>query len=454
MNNQFKVTFAGAADSVTGSRHLVDVDGKRILLDCGLFQGFKALRLRNWAPFAVLPRTIDAVVLSHAHLDHSGYLPVLTRDGFEGPIYCTRATRDLAEMMLLDSAHLLVEEAEHANRYGYSKHKPAKPLYTVADVQHCMHQFVCIHWDTPQYVGNTQVILSPAGHLLGAAIVTLLNSERRLVFTGDLGRENDLLMAPPVPAQLADVLLMESTYGNRLHPKASVNAALATIIKTTAARGGMVLMPSFAVGRAQAILLCLSRLKKQGAIPNVPVFLDSPMAYRATLIHKKHAELLRISAQEMDDICNTAKFVATPDESKQVSALEYPSIIIAGSGMATGGRILHHLKAYAPDAKNAIVFPGFQVPGTRGAKLLAGDRQTKIHGHYVTVNAKIHQLEGLSGHADADGLMQWLRHFEAAPRQTYIVHGERDAADTLRLRITDELHWPVSTVEYLQSVLT
>ena len=252
VSHTFKITFAGAADSVTGSRHVVDVDGNRFLLDCGLFQGFKALRLRNWAVFAVQPRSIDAVVLSHAHLDHSGYLPVLVRDGFTGPIYCTRATRDLAEMMLLDSAHLQEEEAEHANRYGYSKHKPAQPLYTVADVQHCMHQFVCIAWNAPENVGTTQVILSPAGHLLGAATVTLLNHHRRLVFTGDLGRDNDLLMAPPVPVPLANVLLMESTYGNRLHPSEPVDDALAAIIKTTAARGGMVLMPSFAVGRAQA----------------------------------------------------------------------------------------------------------------------------------------------------------------------------------------------------------
>lgn len=453
MTHQFHITFAGAADSVTGSRHVVDVDGKRILLDCGLFQGFKALRLRNWTGFVVPPRSIDAVVLSHAHLDHSGYLPVLARDGFKGPIYCTRGTRDLAEMMLLDSAHLLEEEAEHANRYGYSKHKPAQPLYTVADVHHCMHQFVCVQWNEPEHVGSTQVILQPAGHLLGAATVTLLNHGRRLVFTGDLGRDDDLLMDAPAPVQLADVLLMESTYGNRLHSKEPVDSALADIIKTTAARGGMVLMPSFAVGRAQALLLSIGRLKKQGAIPNIPVFLDSPMASRATVIYKKHADELRISAQEMDDMCNDTKFVATPDESRRVAALDYPSIIIAGSGMATGGRILHHLKAYASDARNSIVFPGFQVPGTRGAKILAGDRQTKIHGQYVTVSAQVHQLEGLSGHADADGLMHWLRQLRKAPAQTYIVHGERDAADTLRLRIADELHWPVATVEHLQSVL-
>ena len=427
MHTPFHVTFAGAADSVTGSRHVVDVDGKRILLDCGLFQGFKALRLRNWAGFVVPPRSIDAVVLSHAHLDHSGYLPVLSRDGFKGPIYCTRGTRDLAEMMLLDSAHLQEEEALHANRHGYSKHKPAQPLYTVADVHHCMHQFVCIGWNEPESVGSTQVILSPAGHLLGAATVTLLNHQRRLVFTGDLGRNDDLLMEPPAPVHMADILLMESTYGNRLHSKVPVDTALATIIKTTAARGGMVLMPSFAVGRAQALLLCINRLKKQGAIPDLPVFLDSPMASRATLIYKKHVDQLRIGADEMNDIFNDTKFVATPDESRKVSSLDYSSIIIAGSGMATGGRILHHLKSYASDAKNSIVFPGFQVPGTRGAKILAGDRQTKIHGQYVTVNAQVHQLEGLSG--------------------------ERDAADTLRLRIADELHWPVATVEHLQSVV-
>lgn len=453
MRDAMKITFAGAADTVTGSRHFVETGDQRILLDCGLFQGFKALRLRNWAPFPVSPREIDAVVLSHAHLDHSGYLPVLVRNGFRSQIICTKPTRDLAEIMLLDSAHLLEEEARYANLHDYSKHKPALPLYTVADVRRCMKQFAPLDWGHRHGVGPVNVELSRAGHLLGAAVVTLTHRKRRLVFSGDLGRRDDLLVAPPAAIRSADVLLVESTYGNRVHSHESVPDVLAGIIRDTAARGGTVLMPSFAVGRAQALLLCLVRLKKAGAIPDLPVFLDSPMATKATLVHRKHAAELRISQAEMQAICKSAKFVGKPEESHKISTLNYPSIIIAGSGMATGGRILHHLKSYAPDSRNHIVFPGFQVPGTRGAKLLAGDRETKIHGQYVEVNAQVSQIEGFSGHADADELMRWLSQFRNPPKQTFVVHGERDAADALRLRMHDQLGWAVNTVEHLQSVL-
>ena len=450
MSPSFQITFAGAADTVTGSRHLVVAGGKRLLLDCGIFQGFKTLRLRNWSPFPVPPRGLDAVVLSHAHLDHAGYLPALVRDGFRGPIICSKATRDLAEVMLLDSAHLLQEEAAFANRHDYSKHRPALPLYTVDDVRHCLKQFEPVAFQKENILGAVRITLTPAGHLLGAASVSLEANGHRLVFSGDLGREHDVLMPPPQHIATADVLLVESTYGNRRHPVDDAQQKLGLIVRETVARGGTVLLPSFAVGRSQALMLLLHRLKQRGDIPDVPVFLDSPMAARATTIYRKHGALLRLNSEEREAMCNAATFVGSPTASRKVSGLNYPSVIIAGSGMATGGRILHHLKTYAPDPRSHIVFPGFQVPGTRGAKLLAGDLATKIHGSYIPVNARVSHIEGLSGHADADEVLGWLRGFKHAPKQTFVVHGEREAADALRLRISDELGWNVATVEHMQ----
>ena len=452
MTSGFGITFCGAADTVTGSRHLVEVDGQRLLLDCGLFQGFKTLRLRNWAQFPVPPESIDAVVLSHAHLDHCGYLPVLIRQGFKGPVFCSPATKDLAELVLLDSARLLEEEAEHANRNGYSKHQPALALYTVEDVHQCMKHFKPIAWDTPHRLGATEITLARAGHLLGAAIISLTNKGRKLVFSGDLGREDDILMVPPDSVTSADILLIESTYGNRAHPPENVEEELATVIRETAARGGTTLIPTFALGRAQVLLLILSRLLKQEAIPRLPVFLDSPMAEKATEIHRRHGDQLRVSEAEIEALYATARFVSSPEESRQLSSQRIPCVILAGSGMATGGRILHHLKSYGPDPRNAIVFPGFQVPGTRGARLLAGEKSVKIHGVEVPIRAKVSYFEGFSGHADAGEILSWLRKMPLAPKMTYVVHGERDAADTMRLAISRELAWPVTTVEHLQSV--
>ncbi len=453
MQNAMKITFAGAADTVTGSRHLVEIGSQRILLDCGLFQGFKTLRERNWLAFPVPASEIDAVMLSHAHLDHSGYLPVLCREGYRGPIYCTAPTRDLAEIMLLDSAHLLQEEANFANRHGYSKHSPARALYDVNDVRRCLKRFQVVEWGKPIRIGRVDASFARAGHLLGAAIVSLTFQKRTLVFSGDLGRRQDALMPPPAVVTGADVLILESTYGNRRHPAEDVAEVLAQTIRETSARGGMVLLPSFAVGRAQALMLYIGRLMREGRIPKLPVFLDSPMASRATQVFKKHPQELRISSEDMRVLLSCTKNIATPDESKAIGQLKYPAIIIAGSGMATGGRILHHLKTYAANPRNHIVFPGFQVPGTRGAKLLAGDRTTKIHGNYVDVNAQVTQIEAVSGHADVDEIMHWLAKFRKPPRQTFVVHGEREASDALRMRIRDELRWPADAVEHMQHVL-
>ncbi len=448
-----KLTFAGAADTVTGSRHLLDDGGHRLLLDCGLFQGYKSLRLRNRAPFPVPPASIDAVLLSHAHLDHSGYLPALVRDGMRGPIHASAATCALAAVMLRDSARLQEEEAEYANRHRFSKHSPALPLYTVADAERAIAQLRPVPFGQPVALGgNCVATLVPAGHLLGAAVIRLSRGDRSLVYSGDLGRQNDLLMTPPQAPDATDTLLLESTYGNRRHDPVDPLARLGELIRATAARGGIVLMPSFAVGRAQALLLAIHRLRQRGEIPDLPVFLDSPMAVEATGVYRRYRAGLRISAADMRGLTQVARMVTTPAQSRALNDLRHPAVIIASSGMATGGRVLHHMKLLAPDARNLIVFAGYQAGGTRGAHLVEGAREVKIHGQWVPVNAKVESLPGMSAHADRDELLAWLRAMPAPPRQVYLVHGDPDASDALRASIGRELGWPVRVPEHLETV--
>lgn len=448
-----QISFLGAADAVTGSRHLVETGGERILLDCGLFQGYKTLRERNWQAFPVPPSTLAAVVLSHAHLDHSGYLPALVKNGFKGRIYASPATRDLCEVMLLDSAHLQEEDARRANRVGSSRHAPALPLYTVADAKKALAHIVPLAPGRETRIGGVEVSLTPVGHLLGACAVTLRTGGTTLVFSGDIGRTSDLLMPPPQRLARADVLLVESTYGDRVHPPEDVQSRLGGIVRATVRRGGSVLLPSFAVGRAQTLLWVLQRLKDAGEIPaELPIYLDSPMATQATTLYQRHAKLLRVKPREAARLCDGVTLVGKAAESEKLTRARWPSVIISASGMATGGRVLHHLKAMAPQPRHHIVFPGFQVAGTRGAKLVEGARDVKIFGEYVAVKAEVSHLEGFSGHADADELMQWLRGFEAAPAQTFVVHGEPHAADTLRTRVQDELGWTVRVPGHLETV--
>jgi metallo-beta-lactamase family protein len=437
-----KISFLGAADTVTGSRHLVEAGGARVLLDCGLFQGFKALRERNWAPLPVLAASIDAVVLSHAHLDHSGWLPVLVRQGFQGPVYATQATRDLAEVLLLDSAHLQEEDARRANRGGWSRHAPALPLYTTAEARRAIARMVVLPAGRSLRLRDLSLELTPVGHLLGASAVTLRAGGRTLVFSGDVGRSDDLLMPPPQAIAQADLLLVESTYGDRLHPTQDTSARLAQIVRETAARGGAVLLPSFAVGRAQALLLVLQRLRAAGEISaELPIFVDSPMALQATALYQRHRKLLRIGAREATGLTDGVTLVGTVQQSMRLVRSRWPRVVISASGMATGGRVLHHLKALAPDARNHIVFPGFQVGGSRGARLVAGEREVKIHGEFVPVRATVSHLEGFSGHADAHGLLEWLGGLRQPPQRAFVVHGEPQAADALRRRLQDELRW-------------
>ena len=445
--------FLGGAGTVTGSKYLVRAGRRRILVDCGLFQGFKQLRLRNWARLPVNPASIDAVVLTHAHIDHSGYLPKLVADGFRGPIFATAATRDLCGILLPDAAHLQEKDAEFANRHGFSKHRPALPLYTRADADAALDLFVPVPLETDQRIGGPIAVrFHAAGHILGAAIVAMTCGDRRVVFSGDLGRYGSPIMVDPTPVRRADHLLVESTYGDRRHDGSDPEEALASAIDRAAARGGTVIIPSFAVGRAQTLLYHLRRLKDAGRIPDLPVFLDSPMSVDASELFCRHHGEHRLSAAEARAACSVARYVQDVEASKALDRNPVPKVIVSASGMATGGRVLHHLKHYAPDPRNLILFAGFQAGGTRGAAMTAGADAVKIHGEYVPVRAEVSNLQMFSAHADADEIMGWLRHVERPPRGTYVVHGEPAAADALRHRIEEELGWPCRVPEHLETV--
>ena len=448
-----KLTFLGATGTVTGSRYLVDAGPDRVLLDCGLFQGLKHLRLRNREPFAVSPSSIGAVVLTHAHLDHTGYLPVLVRDGFRGPVYCTPPTADLVRILLLDSAKIQEEEAAYANRHGFSRHAPALPLYTTDDAEAALERLVPVAMDTLVEAGEeTSFAYHRAGHLLGAASVSLRHRETRVVFSGDLGRANDPLLPAPARPWAADHLIMESTYGGKQHPASDPLAELQAVILRTTARGGAVVIPSFAVGRAQHVLYLLHRLLEEGRISHLPIFLDSPMAARATKIFEAHLDSLRLTAPELRAMTTVGKCVETVADSKEIDRMPYPRIILSASGMATGGRVLHHLKALAGDPRNTILFTGFQAAGTRGAALLGGARWLKIHGRYVEVRAEVALLDSLSAHADEGEILDWVSGLSAPPRTTFLTHGEPGAIDALRHRIEETLRWKVRVPDYREAV--
>lgn len=448
-----ELTFLGATNTVTGSKYLVRAGGRTVLVDCGLFQGFKQLRLRNRRPLPVAPREVDAVVLTHAHVDHSGYLPVLARDGFAGPVHATSGTRDLCRLLLPDSGHLQEEDARFANRRGSSKHDPAKPLYTEADAVAVLPRFRAASFgERVDLGGGLSATFLQAGHIVGAAIVVVDDGRTRLVFSGDLGRPHDPLLVAPETVREADYLVVESTYGDRAHGDADPEAELAEVVTRTAARGGVVLVPSFAVGRTQTLLHFLRRLKAKGAISDVPVFVDSPMATSATGVFRAHADELRLSREECAAVCEVATYVSTPEASRRLDAARGPMVLISASGMATGGRVLHHLARFAPDPRAAILFAGFQAGGTRGASLVAGADAVKIYGEYVPVNAEVVALENLSAHADYDEILSWLGGFERPPRETFVTHGEPAAADAMRRRISDRLGWRASAPDYLDRV--
>jgi metallo-beta-lactamase family protein len=448
-----KLSFLGGSGTVTGSKYLLELGDRRILVDCGLFQGFKQLRLRNWKPFPVDPGTIDAVLLTHAHIDHTGYLPLLVRNGFSGPVLCTQATRDLCEILLADSGYLQEKEADYANRAGFSKHKPALPLYTQEDAELAMRSFQPVPFDHKRDIApDISGRFLPAGHILGAAIIELRVEDLTIVFSGDLGRPDSPTMVEPTPVGHADYLLVESTYGDRVHADEDPELALAEVIARTAARGGTLIIPAFAVGRTQILLYHLQRLKAAKRIPDIPVYLDSPMAMDATDIYRSHPGEHRLGAQQLRTAFRVARYVRSVEDSKALDQDPFPKIIISASGMATGGRVLHHLKHYAPGARNTVLFSGYQAGGTRGAAMLAGAATIKIHGGHIPVHAEVADLQMLSAHADSNEVMSWLGHFEAAPRMTFVVHGEPAPADALRHRIKEELDWPCSVPEHREEV--
>jgi len=437
-----------AAGTVTGSKHLLESGGRRILVDCGLFQGVKNVRELNWAPLAVEPSTLDAVVVTHAHLDHSGYLPRLVREGFTGPILSTPATAAVAEIILRDSAYLQERDAAFLNKHKASKHHPALPLYDSDDARRAMELFTTHPfgrefslWDSGRQVAGPVVTFRRAGHILGAATVEVRWQGRRVVFTGDLGRYDDPIMLDPDPVTAADYLVMESTYGNRVHEKTDPVEVLATVIDATVQRGGTLVVPAFAVGRAQTLLYHLWQLRSAGRLPDVPIYLDSPMAINASELLGRFRDDHRLTPDVYEGMCAMANYTRDAEESKKISASTAPKIVISASGMATGGRILHHLKAFAPDPRNTIMVTGYQVPGTRGAAIAAGERFVRIYGEWVPINAHVADLAMLSAHADADELIRWASGFTSPPRKVFVVHGEPQPADTLRSHLGREFGW-------------
>lgn len=445
--------FLGATGTVTGSRYLLEVEGKRILVDCGLFQGFKELRDRNRKPFPVPADTIDAILLTHAHLDHSGYLPALVRDGYRGPIISSLGTAELCSLLLPDSAHLLEEEAARAKRKKYSKHNNPTPLYTEQDAELALSLFRTVEFgEVVEVVPGVKATFSHAGHILGASqlhieLVELVETKpvetTTLHFTGDLGRVDDILMNGPAPYEGSDILITESTYGDREHPHMDAEAELQPILKRVLERGGVVVIPAFAVGRSQALMLIVSRLMAKGAIPTVPVFVNSPMATSATEMYQRHRDEHRVDGEEFVRMYDSARLVKTVEESKKLNERKGPMVIIAASGMMTGGRVLHHVVAFGEDPNNAILLSGYQAGGTRGRLLSEGAETLRIFGHDIPIRAEVVQLASMSGHADASQVIDWMRTAPTPPTQVFVTHGEPASSDALRFRIQDELHWNV-----------
>jgi len=447
-----RLTFLGATNTVTGSKFLLSIENKKILVDCGLFQGLKELRLRNWTKFPIDPKEIHAVILTHAHIDHTGYLPVLIKNGFTGKIYCSQATKDLCAILLPDSGYLQEEEAKFMNKHGLSKHKPAIPLYTREDAERSLLQLHAIEFRKQIKLGEeTYMSLIPAGHILGASFIQVKNYGTTVLFSGDLGRPNDPIMHAPSVMQAADYLILESTYGNRLHHKIDPIDELCDIINRTVERGGTIVIPAFAVGRAQHLLYCMYQLISKKRIPTVPIYLDSPMAKDATGIFRKYTELHRLDSDLSQKVCEVATYINSREESQALDLVTTPKIIISASGMLEGGRVLHHIRVFAQDPKNTIVFAGYQASGTRGADITNGKKEIKVFGEKIPVNAEVQVLSNMSAHADYEEILGWLSNFNHHPRKVFITHGEPEAALSLKEKIEEQYQWPCIIPDYMQS---
>lgn len=456
-----KVKFLGATGTVTGSRFLLDIGKFRLLFDCGLFQGLKELRLRNWEPFPVDAGSIDAVVISHAHIDHTGYLPRLVKEGFKGPIYCTRPTADLMEIMLLDSAKLQEEEAAFAYSKGYSKHANPQPLYTTHDAESVFPLLKKYNYEeTIRISDNIEIIYRDAGHLLGSAITELFikgdRQTKKIVFSGDLGRSNDIMLRPPAKIESADILFIESTYGNKDNPALDPAADLERIIKDTYSRNGVVLIPAFAVGRTQVLLYYLNQLMENDRIPDVPVYIDSPMAISATYLYYRFPEYHKVKFNQSEFArkleTNMLLFVKTSEHSKSLNGIQRNAIIISSSGMMSGGRILHHLYHRLPNPQDTVIVAGYQAEGTRGRKLVDKDPTIRIFGEEVPVRCKVENMTSLSGHADKEELFQWMANIKQSPKMVFTIHGEKNNLDAYATEIKKRLNWNVLQPVYLETV--
>lgn len=438
--NSPKIRFLGAAGTVTGSKYLIEFENKKLLVDCGLFQGLKELRLKNWEQFPVDPKSIDAIILTHAHIDHSGYIPRLVKEGFRGKIYCTPATFALCKILLPDTGYLQEEEAEYLNRKKISKHKPALPLFTKKEAEESFKYFVGKDFDQSFEIdGNIRARFIYAGHIFGAAQVIFSLGDLTIGFSGDLGRLNDPILFPPAKMPKVDYLVVESTYGNRRHSNEEPMDELGDIVRDVQHRKGVILIPAFTVGRAQTLMYFLSHLKKSGRIPNIPIYLNSPMATNVTDLLCEFMKLHKLKQDECNETCGVVHYVKSVEESKTLNLRTGPMIIISASGMATGGRILHHLKAFASDPKNCIVLAGFQAKGTRGRLIQDGAQEIKIHGGMVPVRAEVRTLSNLSAHADYEEIVSWLQDSEAKPKMTFITHGEPEAANALMAQLQTRL---------------
>ena len=456
------ITFWGAVKTVTGSRFLLEIDGQKSLVDCGMFQGPKKNRLKNWEPFPVNPAEVERILLTHAHIDHSGYIPRFCHENFKGKIHSTHETKALCDIMLRDSAHIQEEDARWANKKGFSKHKPALPLYTLEDAEHALSLFKPYHYGEDFYLNDSvRIKFKDAGHILGSAFIDIKRldgkNSKKIVFSGDFGRPDRPVLREPVQVYNVDYLILESTYGDRLHEDSDPYEDLTRIINESVKRRGVIVIPAFAVGRTQTLLFALRELEEDGKIPELPIYIDSPMAIATTKVFDEEVTGFNLTARKQ---ILAGKKIFSPknlhvcqsvEESKSINAVKEKAIIISSSGMATAGRILHHLAARLPDRQNTVLLIGYQAEGTRGRSILEGNPTVKIHGQQVPVNAKIENISGFSGHGDYSEILAWLMAFNKAPEKTFIVHGEEKASHAMAEKIREKFGWNVILPEYGQT---
>lgn len=447
-----ELTFLGATRTVTGSKYLIETGKTKVLIDCGLFQGLKELRLRNWANLPVHPKNVDAIILTHAHLDHSGYIPLMVNHGFRGKVYCTSATYDLCKILLPDSGFLQEEDARYAKKKKYSKHANPKPLYTQKDAVASLKYFKIVDFNQEiKLTENMSFKFIHAGHIIGAASIIAKVNNEKFLFSGDLGRNNSPIVRNPQTPEAVDYVITESTYGDRLHEDTNPMDKIEEVINKTISKGGKIIIPAFSVGRTQKILYYINQLKNEGRIPNITVFLDSPMSIKVTSLVDDYEEENKLTREQYQDIYNDVKFCVTRQQSKQIFNFPDPCIIVSASGMATGGRVLHHIANYGTRPNCTILFTGFQAEGTRGRDLLDGRKQVKIHGEIINIKAKVELIPNMSDHADYREIIDWLKAMPEKPKKVFVTHGEVEASKSLAERIKNELGWETEVPEYLET---